>query len=86
MPNGDWLCEHWQSTIPLENQLTGCDQHLLHPDLVPGWSYQDGWITPKGLIADNYSSHEIIANWQACAVAEKGIETFKEAFNAKVVG
>lgn len=85
-PDGRWFCEHWQSEIPADNQLTGCDQHLLHPDLVPGWAYNDGWITPCGTITDAYSSSEIVANWKACATGDKGIEAIKQAFGAKVVG
>ena len=83
--DGTWLCEHWQSVIPFEHQITGCDSHLLHPDLVPNWAYQDGWVTPNGIITDKYSSHEIVANWQACAVSDKSIESVKSAFNARVI-
>jgi hypothetical protein len=30
-----WFCERWQATIPYAAQVTGCDSHALHPDLVP---------------------------------------------------
>lgn len=38
--NNEWRCERWGSDIPREFQLAGCDDHVLHPDLVP-WQMQD---------------------------------------------
>lgn len=85
--DGTWYCEHWQSQIPAESLIDGCNNHLLHPDLVPGWAYQDGWVTRSGLIdTDKYSSKEIVANWQACASDDSNIQSLKNAFDAKVVG
>lgn len=33
--DGTWQCARWESVIPLDGQRTGCDSHVLHPDLVP---------------------------------------------------
>ena len=34
--DGEWSCARWESKgIPVEYQRTGCDSHVLHPDLVP---------------------------------------------------
>lgn len=30
-----WHCARWDAEIPIVNQHTGCDSHVLHPDLVP---------------------------------------------------
>jgi len=85
--DGTWFCDNWNAQIPAESLIDGCENHLLHPDLVPGWAYKNGWITPLGVIdTDKYSSKEITANWQACASADINIEQLKTAFNAKVVG
>lgn len=38
MPDSTWRCERHQADgIPVEFQRTGCDCHVLHPDVVP-WS------------------------------------------------
>jgi hypothetical protein len=37
-----WTCARFdRSVIPIETQYTGCDSHVLHPDLVP-WHRMDG--------------------------------------------
>lgn len=85
--DGTWYCDHWQSAIPDDALLNGCDKHLFHPDLVPDWPYNNGWVTPNGIIdTDKYSSHEIIANWQACALSDENIELMKDKASATVVG
>lgn len=90
--DGRWTCAHWGADIPdVEAQRAGCDEHLLHPDLVPAnWKYQPQvergiiWLTPKGKINQpEHSSHEIVANWQACAANIKA--EFAE-WGGKVVG
>ncbi|CAB4198347.1 hypothetical protein UFOVP1309_74 [uncultured Caudovirales phage] len=90
--DGTWHCAHWDMTIPdLSAQLAGCDNHILHPDLTPGWQLdrtETGviWMTKEGPIhnaPEAYLSREIVANWQACASGVK--DDFKE-FDARVVG
>jgi hypothetical protein len=41
-PDSTWTCARFdRSVIPIETQYTGCDSHVLHPDLVP-WQRLDG--------------------------------------------
>lgn len=87
--DGRWTCAHWGADIPdAEAQRAGCDQHILHPDLVP-WQYEpadDGviWLTPHGKIKQpDYTSPEIVANPAACA---SGLRDEWAHFGAKVVG
>ena len=43
-PDSDahWTCARFdRSVIPIETQYTGCESHVLHPDLVP-WQRLDG--------------------------------------------
>jgi len=41
-PDSTWTCARFNnSVIPIETQYTGCDSHVLHPDLVP-WQRLDG--------------------------------------------
>jgi hypothetical protein len=43
-PDSDahWTCARfWSGVIPIKTQYTGCDSHVLHPDLVP-WQRMDG--------------------------------------------
>jgi len=78
--DGRWTCAHWEMDIPdTDAQRTGCDNHVLHPDLVPGWTYKPAetgviWLTPHGEIhnaPEGHTSAEIAANWQACAANVK---------------
>lgn len=89
--DGTWTCAHWGMDIPdAEAQRAGCDNHILHPDLVP-WQFehkQTGviWLTPNGDILNapgGHTSAEIVANWQACA---SNVKLPYAAFDAKVVG
>ena len=89
--DGRWTCAHWGMDIPdVDAQRAGCDEHLLHPDLVPpDWKYEPAdkgiiWITPHGKIAQpDYTSSEIIYNPAGCA---SGVRDEFAAFGAKVVG
>lgn len=91
--DGTWSCAHWEMTIPdLDAQLAGCDNHVIHPDLVPPtWDYEPAetgviWMTPHGKIhnaPEGYLSSEIVANSKACA---EGLREPWESFGARVVG
>lgn len=92
MEDGTWHCAHWDMEIPdLPAQLAGCDNHVIHPDLTPGWQHERAengviWMTKEGPIhnaPEAYLSREIVANWQACASGVK--DQFAE-FDARVVG
>jgi len=91
MEDGTWHCQHWDMTIPdLDSQLAGCDNHVLHPDMVPAWDMQVAdngviWLTKEGPIhnaPEGYLSREIVANWQACA---SGVREKFSDFDASVV-
>lgn len=87
-----WRCEkHDADGIPVEFQRQGCDQGVVHPDIVP-WDYtmidyKVLWDTPWGEILngeDAYSGSEVLANPKACAT---GIaDEFRAVFGARVVG
>ena len=90
--DGKWHCAHWDAEIPgADAQLQGCDEHIIHPDLTPGWPYEPAdrgviWLTPAGKIhnaSDAYKSREIVANYVACA---SGVREQWSEFNPEVVG
>ena len=72
MPDSTWRCErHDADAIPEDFQHQGCDDHILHPDMVPWvmegsddghsvkWKIGDRWVVNgKG----GYKSSEILAN------------------------
>lgn len=74
-----WRCERFDADgIPFDHQLTGCDSHVLHPDLVP-WKLKDGpneWTAVyviDGQDVSNgepdatiFASRELIANAMGC--------------------
>jgi hypothetical protein len=74
-----WRCERYDADgIPFEHQLTGCDAHVLHPDMV-AWKVKDGpteWTLVyeiDGVDVSNgepdatiFSSREIVANASGC--------------------
>lgn len=92
--DGTWSCEEYSVTLDFANQKTGCEAHVLHPDLVPWEHKTDGntviWITPEGDIkngvkgADVFSSHEIVANHKACASPDEFIKTLRHEFDAEI--
>ena len=76
-PEGEVNCAHWETSVPLEAQVTGCDSHILHPDLVP-WPMviEDGkvsWKIGDVLVRNGepdknvFTSKELIADVLACA-------------------
>lgn len=95
MADSTWRCErHEADNIPVDFQHEGCDDHILHPDLVP-WDMipsEDGhsvmWKIGDRVIengANGYKSREIIANPSACG--EPMVETAKALFDgAEIVG
>jgi hypothetical protein len=95
--DGTWSCAFWDTTIPDSTaQLSGCSNHILHPDLVP-WDFKATehgviWMTPHGEIKNGesaagvFESIEIVGNPEACANPDKFIDEVREMFGAKVVG
>jgi hypothetical protein len=87
LADSTWRCErHEADNIPEDFQHKGCDDHIIHPDLVP-WDMipsEDGlsvmWKIGDRVIengANGYKSREIVANPSACG------ETFTEEVKAK---
>jgi hypothetical protein len=94
MPDSTWRCErHDADDIPVEFQREGCDDHVLHPDLVP-WQINDEHSTDTraayeidGIIVANghpdrgvFTSKEIIANPLGCAHHQAEIMSAKDAW------
>jgi hypothetical protein len=93
-----WTCaKHDDSEIPVEFQRTGCESHLLHPDLVP-WkilNHTENELTfeidgkpvrngePDAYV---FSSREILANPSACANPDNTSEAIRDVLNGRVVG
>jgi len=98
-----WHCARYDAgNIPLDHQRTGCDSHVLHPDLVP-WKMLDSpnqWEAVyeiDGTPVRNgdgdafvFASSELIANADACVRILRGEDTvlngLRDAFDAEVVG
>lgn len=92
--NSTWFCERWQDVIPYDAQLTGCDSHAFHPDLVP---YQfkpyekDEWHAiyiidgvPVLNGEDGFKSTEIAACPSACANPDEFINELRDTMGAKI--
>lgn len=97
MPHSTWRCErHDADNIPEDFQRQGCDDHVLHPDLVPwGWKPSDdpneavyviNGVDVRNGHADAYvfASSELIANPAGCTDALAG--KVRRTFGAKVTG
>jgi len=91
MPDSTWRCErHDADGIPTEFQHEGCDDHILHPDMV--FRQSDDEFDALYVIAgvpvmngpNGYASTELIANAPACA-AGLG-QAFREEMGGRVVG
>jgi hypothetical protein len=100
LSDSTWHCAKWDSVIPLESQRTGCEGHVLHPDLVP-WQRKDGPDEYTAVYEINgtnvangdpeiegvFSSRELLANAAACA--DKGwtqLHDMRKQFGGRVVG
>jgi len=97
-PDSTWHCARWDDVIPLEAQHTGCESHVLHPDLVP-WQRKDGpdeWTAIymiDGKEVSNgqpgngvYSSREILANPSECAAPGEMLSKLRQEFDGRIVG
>lgn len=99
-PDSTWSCElHQAGGIPVEFQRTGCDSHVLHPDMVP-WPIDsdastefaavylvNGKPVKNGKVGPGvYASAEILANPEACASWDEYVLEMRAEFGAVVVG
>jgi hypothetical protein len=94
-----WRCErHDADGIPVEFQRTGCECHVLHPDLVP-WPVQAGrdeWtavylIDGKAVAngepdATVFASSEILANPKACANPDAFVRAVRDEMGGRIEG
>ncbi len=97
LPDSTWRCErHEADGIPVDFQHEGCDDHIIHPDLVP-WQMvpKDDGLAVMWRIGDRviengngpgaYKSREIVANPEACG--DPFVEKAKDEFpDAEIVG
>lgn len=97
--NSTWRCErHDGDDIPAEFQRTGCESHVLHPDLVP-WQRKDGldewtavYVIEGRDVANGegdahvYTSREILANPKMCSAGDEYIENMRQEFDARIIG
>lgn len=95
-PESTWTCAKWDDVIPTDAQHTGCESHVIHPDLVP-WKRLESpsdWVavyeiegTPVSNGEPNegvYSSKELIANPQACASGDAQLNALREQWNGRI--
>ena len=98
LSDSTWHCAKWDDVIPLDAQHTGCESHVLHPDLVP-WKRLDGpsdWVAVYEIdgqgIANGepnegvYGSKEILANAAACGSGDPMIAEVRAKWDGRVVG
>ena len=99
LSDSTWHCAKWDDVIPLDAQRTGCDAHVLHPDLVP-WQRKDGPDEFTAVYEINgrpvangdpgshgaFSSRELLANPEACAGGDKVIHEMRRDWGGRVIG
>ena len=99
LSDSTWHCGKWDDVIPLESQRTGCEGHVLHPDLVP-WKRKDGpddftaVYEINGTTVANgdpeqegvFSSKELLANAAACGSGDPMIAEMRKVWGGRVVG
>ena len=103
LPNSTWRCERYQADgIPVDYQRTGCEAHVLHPDMVPWrldrtasseweavWIIEDTPIRNGEADAFVFASSELIANAALCVAAIQGDEAvmrLRTTMGGRVVG
>ena len=92
LPQSVFVCSKWGTEIPAHAQLTGCNYHALHIDLVP-WPLAGSVdeFTPVYEIAGkeiangygHYSSAELINGRELCA--DNNIQALRSELGAKII-
>lgn len=100
LSDSTWHCAKWDDVIPLEAQRTGCEGHVLHPDLVP-WQRKDGpdeftavyeidGVTVANGDPENegvFASTELLANAKACGDKSwTQLHDLRNQFDGRIVG
>lgn len=93
-----WHCEKWDDVIPYDAQKTGCDWHVLHPDMVSykrleSNSEDEAIYEINGVPIRNgnpdafvFASSEILANPEGVVAALTGGDEFRDLFGGRIVG
>ena len=98
LSDSTWHCAKWDDVIPVDAQRTGCESHVLHPDLVP-WQRKDGPDEFTAVYEINgvnlangdpeiegvFSSKELLANAAACASGDPVIADMRKVWGGRVV-
>ena len=93
--DGIWSCARWANEkIPGDFQKTGCESHVLHPDLVP-WEIKDSTNPHEAVYVINgkdirngegdafvFASKELIAGGDMCA--DENVQLLRETFDATI--
>jgi len=97
--DGEWHCAKFNGIVPKNFQMTGCDQHLFLPSLIPyaktidanqdeNWiEYQtvDGVVFRNGKQKPAYTSRELSAAANYRAVGESNVEQLRSQFDATLI-
>jgi len=97
-PNGTWTCNrHNADNIPEDFQHKGCEDHILHRDVVP-WTRMEGddnnvvtfeingQFIKNGNGKECFASSELVSNVDACLNPDKFIENLRSDFGGKISG
>lgn len=99
LQDSTWRCElHQADDIPVDFQRTGCESHVLHPDLMPYEvrEAESEWeaiyiINDKEVINGNpkngtnrFTSKEILANPTMVASGDEMVNLLRETFEARI--
>jgi hypothetical protein len=93
--DGTWFCERWNDAIPKDVAYTGCDSHVIRPDMMP-YEFRPAdkdWhaiyiIKGKPVLngGDGFKSSEIIANPEACSDNDIFMNELRTTMGAEVIG
>ena len=97
-PNGTWTCNrHNADNIPEDFQHKGCEDHILHRDVVP-WTRMEGddpnvvtfeingQFIKNGNGKDCFASSELVSNIDACLNPDEFIGNLRSDFGGKISG
>lgn len=98
LSDSTWHCAKWDDVIPVDAQHTGCENHVIHPDLVP-WKRLDSpsdWVAVYEIDGrmvrngepsfDVFGSKELLANPAACAAGDTTLLGLRNEFEGRIVG
>jgi len=95
--DGTAHCQHWDSEVPTDAQLHGCDHHIIHPDILQipmefkdghvQWKVGDVWVKNGEAARDVFTSAEILADAKGCAsmIGDEFAQDTRMELGARVV-